>query len=108
MTNTNIRFEIRNSFALCGYGLASEIADCYDDDRELSAKTAEEAVKEAEALQEKHDAAALKVIESMKDVSDSYKMRDMRESYENAPAYASSLYKITTTDDDEVVEKVEA
>lgn len=62
----------------------SDLFPYYEEEIELTATTEEEAIKEAEALQEKHDAEA-------------YKHCPERLVVERAPCYVNSLFEVTLT-----------
>ena len=94
MTNTNTnaaKFMIYDAIKDCGYGLEDRIADCYVNTKLLKATTKQDAIIEAQRLQERHDADARNIIEDAQAAGeDWYKMH---ESYLNAPSYVNCLYE---------------
>lgn len=102
------RYVISNAFDTCGKYLEREIADCYED-WVLSATTDDEAIREAQALQARDDAGALKVIDDFKasaiTVDDYEKLKKLQASYLARPRYVSALWFEEYNDNGDLVKE---
>lgn len=83
----------------CDIGVEKAILDCYVDALDFEAADDAAAVAKAEALQEKHDKAARKIIEKAERDEDPglYKLE---ESFSYAPCYTACLTRYDAEEDD--------
>lgn len=89
-----MKYVVRNAYE-CGYGLDTEILNCYRNNIEFEAESDAEAIKFAERLQEADDAKAREVIESGN-------FNNAEEQFDNAPCYVACLYRVGELEDKKV------
>lgn len=89
-----MKYEIRDAYE-CGYGIDTEILNCYRNNIEFEAESDAEAIKFAERLQEADDAKAREVIESGN-------FNNAEEQFDNAPCYVACLYRVGEFEDEKV------
>ena len=89
-----MKYEIRDAYE-CGYGIDTEILNCYRNNIEFEAESDAEAIKFAEQAQEDDDEKAQAVI-------DAGTVRNAQEQYDNAPCYVACLYRVGEFEDEKV------
>lgn len=83
----------------CDTGIEKAILDCYVDALDFEAADDAAAVAKAEALQEKHDKAARKIIEKAEKAEDP-DLYALEQSFEYAPCYTNCLERYDPDEDD--------
>lgn len=83
----------------CDIGIEKAILDCYVDALDFEAADDAAAVAKAEALQEKHDKAARKIIEKAEKAEDP-DLYALEQSFEYAPCYTNCLERYDPDEDD--------
>lgn len=83
----------------CDTGIEKAILDCYVDALDFEAADDAAAVAKAEALQEKHDKAARKIIEKAEKAEDP-DLYALEQSFEYAPCYTNCLERYDHDEDD--------
>lgn len=92
------QYRIINAYN-CDGPIENVIRDCYVDDLEFEAENDAAAVAKAEALQEKHDKAARKIIEKAERDEDPG-LYALEQSFEYAPCYTNCLERYDPDEDD--------
>lgn len=92
------QYRITNAYN-CDGPIENVIRDCYIDDLDFEAENDDAAVAKVEALQDKHDKAARKIIEKSERDEDPglYKLE---ESFSYAPCYTSCLERYDADEDE--------
>lgn len=83
----------------CDTGIEKAILDCYVDALDFEAEDDAAAVAKAEALQEKHDKAARKIIEKAEKAEDP-DLYALEQSFEYAPCYTNCLERYDPDEDE--------
>lgn len=83
----------------CDTGIEKAILDCYVDALDFEAADDAAAVAKAEALQEKHDKSARKIIEKAEKAEDQ-DLYALEQSFEYAPCYTNCLERYDPDEDD--------
>lgn len=83
----------------CDTGIEKAILDCYVDALDFEAADDAAAVAKAEALQEKHDKAARKIIEKAEKAEDP-DLYALEQSFEYAPCYTNCLERYDADEDE--------